>query len=79
MHYQLESNTCAAEKDGNKFNMKHYTSEWLLVLALIVLLITAFLVAQQRDDLKAEAVKRGAAEWVADYNGITTFKWKEKQ
>jgi hypothetical protein len=43
------------------------------------LLITAFLVAQQRDDLKAEAVKRGAAEWVADYNGITTFKWKEKQ
>jgi hypothetical protein len=62
-----------------RIGMKHYTAEWLLVLALITLLITAFLVAQQRDDLKAEAVKRGAAEWVADYNGITTFKWKEKQ
>ena len=29
-------------------------------------------------DMKAEAVKRGAAEWVVDpANGETTFKWKE--
>jgi hypothetical protein len=59
--------------------MNKNTTEWLLVFALITLLITAFLVAQQRDDLKAEAVKRGVAEWVADVNGHTTFKWKEKQ
>ena len=29
------------------------------------------------DEMKAEAVKRGAAEWVVDpTNGETTFKWK---
>ena len=48
-----------------------------MLFALIIWIITAFMVAKQRDDLKAEAVKRGAAEWVADYNGHTTFKWKE--
>jgi hypothetical protein len=26
---------------------------------------------------KAEAVKLGFAEWVSDYKGNTTFKWKE--
>ena len=50
-----------------------------MVLAIIALLITAFIAAGQRDDLKAEAVKHGAAEWVADVHGHTTFKWKEKQ
>lgn len=30
------------------------------------------------DEMKAEAVKRGAAEWVVNpANGETTFKWKE--
>jgi hypothetical protein len=59
--------------------MNKNTAEWLMTLAVIALLIASFMVAKQRDDLKAEAVKHGAAEWVADYNGNTTFKWKEKQ
>ena len=50
-----------------------------MVLAVIALLIAAFIVADQRDDLKVEAVKRGAAEWVVGARGHTTFKWKEKQ
>lgn len=30
------------------------------------------------NDLRAEAVKRGVAEWVVDpANGDTTFEWKE--
>lgn len=57
--------------------MNKDTQDWIMFFALIVLLITAFMVAKQRDDLKAEAVKHGAAEWVADVNGHTTFKWKE--
>ena len=62
-----------------RIGMKENTAEWLMVLAVIALLIAAFIVADQRDDLKAEAVKHGAAEWVADVHGHTTFKWKEKQ
>jgi hypothetical protein len=49
-----------------------------MVVAVTFLLIGAFMAASQRDDLKAEAVKRGFAEWVSDYNGNTTFKWKEE-
>jgi len=59
--------------------MNKNTAELLMTLAVILLVIAAFMVAKQRDDLKAEAVKHGAAEWVADHNGHTTFKWKEKQ
>lgn len=62
-----------------RIGMKENTAEWLMVLAVIALLIAAFIVADQRDDLKAEAVKRGAAEWVVGARGHTTFKWKEKQ
>jgi hypothetical protein len=57
--------------------MNKNTTEWLMTLAVILLFIAAFMVAKQRDDLKAEAVKHGAAEWVADANGHTIFKWKE--
>ena len=49
----------------------------LSALAFVLLLICALMVAQQRDDLKAEAVKRGFATWVSDENGNTTFTWKE--
>lgn len=28
-------------------------------------------------ETKQEAVKRGAAEWVVDASGATTFTWKE--
>jgi glucose uptake protein GlcU len=52
-------------------------SQWIMVVAVTFLLIGAFMAASQRDELKSEAVKRGFAEWVSDYNGNTTFKWKE--
>jgi len=61
-----------------RINMNKNTTEWLETLGVILLIIAAFMIAKQRDDLKAEAVKHGAAEWVADVNGHTTFKWKEK-
>lgn len=36
------------------------------------------MVAQDRDELKAEAVKRGYAEWIVIGEDNTEFKWKEK-
>lgn len=51
---------------------------WVPVAVVILLVVALFLVAEQRDELKSEAVKRGAAEWVVDpANGATTFMWKE--
>lgn len=53
--------------------------QWLSLIAFIVVLATIFWVCEQRDTLKAEAVKRGAAEWIINPdNGETTFQWKEK-
>jgi hypothetical protein len=48
---------------------------WLFLIALIC----AFIAAGQRDDLKAEAVKRGFAEWIVIGQNQTEFKWKDKQ
>lgn len=60
--------------------MNKNTGAWFIVFSVIALNAAAFMVAKkQRDDLKAEAVKHGAAEWVVDVNGNTTFKWKENQ
>jgi len=59
--------------------MSKCAQEWFLVFIVIILTIVAFLIAEQRDDLKIEAVKHGAAEWVSNVKGQTTFKWKEKQ
>jgi hypothetical protein len=62
--------------------MSKLASEWIMSV-FVFLLIAAFMlgvivdITLQRDELKAEAVKRGFAEWVSDYNGNTTFKWKE--
>jgi hypothetical protein len=51
--------------------------KFLLTLVLATL-IALWAMQLQRDELKAEAVKRGAAEWVVDpTNGATTFMWKE--
>lgn len=50
---------------------------WIMTIAAILLSISALRTASQRDDLKAEAVKRGFAEWVVDEKGDTTWKWKE--
>lgn len=38
----------------------------------------AFMVAEQRDELKQQAVERGFAEWVVKSNGSTTWQWKEE-
>ncbi len=41
--------------------MSKLASEWwIMTLTVIFLLIAAFMAASQRDDLKAEAVKRGS-------------------
>jgi len=57
--------------------MSKLATEWITLSVIIFLTIATFMVARQRDELKVEAVKRGFAEWVSDYNGNTTFKWKE--
>lgn len=49
-----------------------------MILFLFTLII-ALLVAQDRDELKQEAVNRGYAEWIVICKNKTEFKWKEKQ
>lgn len=57
--------------------MKKETQEWLMVLVLILLLISSFIVADQRDSLKQEAVDKGFAEWqFVQGTNKTIFKWK---
>tara|TARA_R110000868_G_scaffold54509_4_gene170263 strand:- start:21461 stop:21655 length:195 start_codon:yes stop_codon:yes gene_type:complete len=58
--------------------MNKYAHEWLAFFMLILMTIAAFSAAEQRDELKVQAVKRGFAEWVCDVNGQTTFKWKNQ-
>lgn len=58
--------------------MSKLESEWIMTISVILLLIAVFMVAGKRDELKAEAVKRGFAEWVVDEKGNTTWKWKEE-
>ena len=53
--------------------------EWVAIAIIIVLVVSAFVAAGQRDDLKQEAVDRGFAEWVIKGQNKTEFKWKEKQ
>jgi hypothetical protein len=51
--------------------------ELLSVICFIFLLVAAFMVASQRDELKQEAVDRGFAEWrVIEGTKETEFKWK---
>ena len=57
--------------------MSELARQCIMTLSAILLFISAFMAASQRDDLKAEAVKRGFAEWVVDEKGDTTWKWKE--
>lgn len=53
--------------------------EWVAIAIIIFLVVSAFVAAEQRDDLKQEAVDRGFAEWVIKGQNKTEFKWKEKQ
>lgn len=57
--------------------MSEIARQFIMTLSAILLLISAFMAASQRDDLKAEAVKRGFAEWIVNEKGDTTWKWKE--
>ena len=59
--------------------MSENTCEWCGVIAFILIVYCAFAVTEQRDELKAEAVKRGYAEWIVIGENKTEFKWKEKQ
>ena len=49
----------------------------IMCVCFILLLVAAFMVAEQRDELKQQAVERGFAEWVVKPNGSTTWQWKE--
>jgi hypothetical protein len=51
-------------------------TELLSVIAFIIVTVISFMVAKQRDDLKAEAVQRGFAEWETNPHGVSTWKWK---
>ena len=55
--------------------MNQSSMEWLSILAIVLILSVAFLVANQRDELKKQAVERGFAEWVCDPSGNTTWQW----
>jgi len=59
--------------------MSENTCSWYGILAAIMLAVGLFIVADQRDELKSEAVKRGFAEWIVIGQNNTEFKWKEKQ
>jgi ActR/RegA family two-component response regulator len=52
--------------------------EWAAVGIVLLLLTGLFALVYARDAFKAEAVKRGAAEWLVNPdNGETTFQWKD--
>lgn len=49
-----------------------------MLLVIILLNIGLFILANQRDSLKQEAVDRGFAEWeLIEGTKDTRFKWKE--
>lgn len=62
---------------SRKFNFMKDTPDLLCVVGIVLMAISVVLQSFDRDKLKEEAVKRGAAEWVVSANGKTTFKWKE--
>ncbi len=49
----------------------------LSIVISFVLFIAVLVVCDQREELKANAVKRGYAEWVVGDRGDVAFKWKE--
>lgn len=49
----------------------------IMCVCFILLLAATFMVAEQRDELKQQAVERGCAEWVVKSSGETTWRWKE--
>ena len=59
--------------------MNKHTQEWVMVAALILTIICAFAAAEQRNNLKQEAVNRGFVEWKVVGENKTEFVWREKQ
>lgn len=59
--------------------MSENVCSWYMLLAFIFAVVCAFMVAEQRDTLKQEAVEHGFAEWIVIGQDQTEFKWKEKQ
>ena len=53
--------------------------DWIGVIMLILAVVGLFIVADQRDAIKQEAVDRGYAEWIVTKQNYTEFKWKDKQ
>jgi len=59
--------------------MSENTCSWYGILAAIMLAVGLFIVADQRDALKQEAVDHGYAEWIVIGVNETEFKWKQNQ
>lgn len=60
--------------------MSKNAREWMLVAWLILMTVCAFAAAQQRDELKQQAVDRGFAEWrIIKGSKETEFKWKGEE
>jgi hypothetical protein len=57
--------------------MKYINVDWVVIAIIVLLILCLFLVADQRDTLKEEAVQHGYAEWVVDTKGETTWQWKK--
>jgi hypothetical protein len=51
--------------------------EWILMIGLLLCIVAVFALANQRDNIKKQAVERGFATFVPDSSGNTTFVWKE--
>ena len=49
----------------------------VLLVVILVLILTLSFTLINHSELKKEAVKRGAATWVVDDGGATSFTWKE--
>lgn len=57
-------------------SLKSY-HELLYVISFIVVVCILFLVAEQRDEIKKEAVEKGFAEFIVTPDKEIIFKWKK--
>ncbi len=57
-------------------SLKSY-HELLYVISFIVVVCILFLVAEQRDEIKKEAVEKGFAEFIVTPDKEIIFKWKQ--
>lgn len=58
--------------------MEEHHAAWLSIIMNVVFFVGLILSANQRDNLKQEAVDKGFAEWhIISGTKETEFKWKE--